>query len=73
MLKNITLSAEEKLIESARARAQGERRTLNQLFREWLRRYAANQVSPDRYRQLTRELKHVSAGGTFSREELNER
>jgi hypothetical protein len=35
-VKNITLSAEERLIVRARAVAQQRATTLNQLFREWL-------------------------------------
>lgn len=73
MLKNITLSAESRLVEAARARAQQERTTLNNVFREWLARYAAKEAGADRYRQLMRRLKHVSAGRGFSRDELNER
>lgn len=73
MLKNITLSAEDKLVEAARERAQQERTTLNNVFREWLARYAAKDAGADRYRQLMRQLKHVSAGGKFSRDQLNER
>jgi hypothetical protein len=40
MLKNITLSAEEALIEKARQRAQAESTTLNAEFRNWLAQYA---------------------------------
>ena len=39
-MKNITLSADERLIEAARARALAERTTLNEQFREWLMEYA---------------------------------
>lgn len=40
MLKNITLSADEKLIESARERERTEHTTLNEQFRLWLADYA---------------------------------
>jgi hypothetical protein len=36
MLKNVTLSAEDRLMAQARRRAQRERKTLNAAFREWL-------------------------------------
>jgi hypothetical protein len=72
MLKNITLSAEDKLVEAARERAQQERTTLNNVFREWLARYAAKDAGADRYRQLMQKLKHVSAGRKFSRDQLND-
>lgn len=47
MMKNLTLSAEESLVQRARARAILEKRTLNAAFREWLARYAGV------YRDLT--------------------
>ncbi|HTH46906.1 MAG TPA: hypothetical protein VMB21_05300 [Candidatus Limnocylindria bacterium] len=73
MLKNITLSAEERLIEQARMRAQQEKTTLNSAFRDWLHRYVARDAAAMRYRGLMRQLRHVRAGRKFSREELNER
>ncbi|MHB8519779.1 MAG: hypothetical protein ACYDH9_03380 [Limisphaerales bacterium] len=72
-MKNITLSAEERLIEKARLRAQQERKTLNAVFREWLHHYVARAAAADRYGHLMRQLKHVSSGRKFSRAELNER
>ncbi len=72
-MKNITLSAEERLIAQARERAQRERKTLNMVFREWLASYVGKGARTSRYRDLTRKLKHVSAGRRFSREELNAR
>ena len=40
MLKNITFSAEEELIDKAREQARKEKTTLNALFRRWLKQYA---------------------------------
>jgi len=71
--KNITLSAEERLIDQARTRARREKKSLNTVFREWLQRYAGSEVASDQYQALMRRLKHVSSGQKFSREELNER
>jgi hypothetical protein len=34
MIKNITLSAEDRLIEAARTRARAEHKTLNTVFRD---------------------------------------
>lgn len=73
MLKNITLSAEETMIEKARRRAVQESKTLNALFREWLGRYLAQEKASSRYEQLMRGLKKVNSGRRFSREEMNER
>ena len=44
-VKNITLSAEEDLIQRARLRAAKEKRTLNAAFRDWLQRERANESS----------------------------
>lgn len=38
-MKNITLSADDKLIEAARERARAEQTTLNEQFRRWLANY----------------------------------
>ena len=73
MLKNVTLSAEDRLIAQARQRAQRERKTLNAAFREWLAAYVGKGAGADRYRELKSKLKHISAGRKFSRDELNER
>ena len=40
-MKNITMSANEAVLEQARVRARAEHRTLNELFRQWLERYVA--------------------------------
>ena len=48
-MKNITLSAEESLIEAARARARAEQTTLNEEFRRWLASYAQTRGRMDRY------------------------
>lgn len=42
-MKNITLSADENLIEAARQRAVVEHTTLNEQFRIWLAEYARMQ------------------------------
>ena len=73
MLKNITLSAEERVIAAARNRAQKERTTLNNLFRDWLARYVGQTHAATDFRKLMRDLKHIKAGKKFSREELNAR
>lgn len=73
MLKNITLSADEGLIQQARRRAASENTTLNELFREWLARYVTQPLASDQYTALMERLNHVEAGRAFSREEMNER
>lgn len=73
MMKNITLSADETLIEQARKRAMVEETTLNDLFRSWLTRYASQPAAADEYERLMARLGHVQPGHRFSREEMNER
>jgi len=73
MNKNITLSADESLIQQARRRAFEENTTLNSLFREWLERYVEQPAASSRYRDLMERLAHVRAGSAFTREEMNDR
>lgn len=72
-MRNVTLSAEESLIDQARRRASAEHTTLNALFREWLRRYVGQASAPSGYRDLMASLAHVRSGGPFDRDEMNER
>ena len=73
MIKNITFSADEALIEQARRRAMAENTTLNDLFRGWLALYVAQSAAADQYDALMARLSYVKAGDKFSREEMNER
>lgn len=73
MTKNITLSADEALIEQARRRAVQENTSLNELFREWLAQYVSQSDASEQYAALMAQLAHVKAGRQFSREEMNER
>jgi hypothetical protein len=74
-MKNITLSAEEHLIEAARARARGEGTTLNEQFRRWLGEYAQRQKKTDAAMAVIDELRgRLRTGGRrFTRQEMNER
>ena len=77
-MKNITLSADERLIEAARRQAQQRHTTLNAEFRRWLEQYATGDDSAEKrvqnYRSMMDELAGVSSGGrAFTRDELNER
>jgi hypothetical protein len=72
-VKNITMSAEEGLIERARLRAARERTTLNAAFRDWLQRYAGRETGSREYAQLMERLRHVRSSRRFSRDEMNER
>ena len=74
-MKNITLSADEGLIEAARERARAENTTLNEQFRLWLAGYARREQQAERAMVTIRELRgRVRTGGRkFTREEMNER
>ena len=73
MLKNITLSADETLIERARQRAEAEHTTLNAEFCRWLAQYAERPRAVADFQVLMARLEYAQAGKTFSREEMNER
>lgn len=72
-MKNITLSADEQLIEQARLLAKSRHKTLNAVFREWLEQFTAQSGDAQEFDALMKRLKHVAAGRHFSRDELNER
>jgi hypothetical protein len=74
-MKNITLSADESLIEAARERARAEHTTLNEQFRHWLKGYARRERQAEQAMTVVRELRgKVRTGGhKFTRDEMNER
>ena len=74
-MKNITLSADEHLIEAARKRAASEHTTLNAQFRLWLEDYVQRQRQAEKAIAYIDELrKHVRTGSQkFTRDEMNER
>jgi hypothetical protein len=72
-MKNVTLSADEDLIEQARLIARAQRKTLNAAFREWLVQFTAQAGDAKVLEALMRRLRHVNAGRRFTRDEMNER
>ena len=73
-MKNITLSADERLIEEAREKARAEHTTLNEEFRRWLARYVDRESRADRAMKTIRELQgRVVTRGPYTRDEMNER
>jgi hypothetical protein len=74
-MKNITLSADEHLIEAARERARAEHTTLNDQFRRWLADYARQEPRADAAMKVVADLqRRVRTGGRkFTRDEMNER
>ncbi|HXP47863.1 MAG TPA: hypothetical protein VN810_11345 [Terriglobales bacterium] len=72
-MKNVTLSADEDLIEQARLVARSQRKTLNAAFREWLLQFTARSGNGQEVDSLMKRLRHVNAGRHFTRDEMNER
>ena len=73
-MKNITLSADERLIEAARERARAEHTTLNEQFRRWLADYAQAQQRLQRCDVVMTQLRgQLQVGRKLGREEMNER
>ena len=75
MMRNITLSADEDLIDDARRLASSKNTTLNAEFRLWLGNYVGRKRQAERAMAVMRELQgRISTGGRkFTREEMNER
>ena len=74
-MKNITLSADEGLIEEARRIAATRSTTLNAEFRLWLADYVGRKRQAERAIETLRELQvnYGTGGRKFTREEMNER
>ncbi len=71
-MKNITLSADEELIELARKKAMTHHRSLNDEFRAWLASFVS-ETADGEYDAIMRKFSHVEVGSSFSRDEANER
>lgn len=71
-MKNITLSADDVLIEAARARA--EHTTLNEAFRRWLAAYAQPDSHLQRFEATMAQVRGpLKMGRKLSRDAVNER
>ena len=74
-MKNITLSADEGLIEEARRIAVARNTTLNAEFRQWLADYVGRKRRAEKAMATIRELQGIygTGGRKFTRDEMNER
>ena len=74
-MRNITLSADGRLIKAARRRAAAEGTTLEALYRRWLAEYVGRERQVDAAVAAIRDLRDdIATGGrTFTRDEMNER
>lgn len=73
MVRNITLSVEESLINQARLKAEQERTSLNKLFRDWVSRYVNRESIAENFDTIMESLSTIDSGGSFTRDEMNER
>ena len=60
-MKNITLSAEEDLLENAREVARKQKSTVNALFREWLKDLVKQQDREEKLRNLDLRLEYQTS------------
>ena len=75
-MKNITFSAKEEYIEKARQVAAQKHRTLNELFREWLKdlnSQSGDEATADKLQTLWSQTNYLKVGKKLSRDELHER
>lgn len=73
-MRNITLSADDELIEAARERARTEHTTLNEEFRRWLADYAQPGQRLHHYDAVMAQVRgKVRVGHKLTRDEMNER
>lgn len=71
-VKNVTLTADEELIERARHVARSQHKTLNVAFREWLREYVAQDSATADYDALMAKLSYTRSTGPYTQQEINE-
>ena len=73
-MRNITLSADENLIDEARKHATSRNTTLNAEFRLWLKDYVGRERQAARAMETIREIQgKLRVGRKLTREEMNER
>lgn len=72
-METFVLTAEKETLEDARRAAQTENRTLEEVMRELLEKYAAGIERGRRFDAVMEQMKYVNAGRKFTREEMNER
>ena len=73
-MKNITFRIEDDLLMRAKEKARKERKSLNSIIQTWLKEWTGQNKQAYDYNKLMDRLNEVcESGGTFSRDELNER
>lgn len=72
-MKNITFKADEQLLEKARLKAKMEKRSLNDVFNDWLKVYIYPFNHHRNYTKIMKDFSYVDSGRKFTRDEMNER
>lgn len=57
----------------AREKAQKNKTSLSNMFRQWMNKYISRDNAAENYDHLMKTLHSVRSGRKFTREELNER
>jgi len=73
LVRNITLSADEHLIEQARKAAEAQHTTLNAAFRQWLEDFAGGEERVRRFDEVMEQTRYFKVDRKYTRDELNER
>ena len=74
MKKNITFAIEESLLKSLQHIASCQHKAIDDIFKEWANCYVSQCSGVGTYyKKLMKRLHYADSGGTFSREEMNER
>jgi hypothetical protein len=72
-MKNVTMTADEGLIEEARKIAQARHSTLNAEFRAWLVDFTGRGGRVQKYNELREALRGFQIDRKYTRDEMNER
>ena len=72
MFKNITFSAEEKLILKTKEKAVSEKTTFNVVFRRWFKKYTDRKKDLE-IDMVMESVDYAVSGRKFTRDEMNER
>ncbi len=74
MIKNVTLTLEEGVLEKIRAKAAAQHKTLNHLFREWAAQYVGvGRNRSEQYQALMKKIGYNRINRKLTRDEMNER
>jgi len=73
IMKSITFRADERAIEKARLKASKLKRSLNDIFNDWLRTFSESESKDFDIDNYLKRFEYVKINRKISREEANER